>query len=185
MFGLFSKKKTRLSRADFVILMLSFQQKMAANLVESAQRCFQPKIDAKILQVECEVLSLCMLSRVFLLAIQDDNLDIRNTIYIEYCRHRNFDNDTAKRFLVYLDMRCKQYYDAFNAFAKDTTSGALIGGIVANGLKGGQNNELELNAMNMLAASSLFINNFKSTLGFIGGLKKKYDLSEVISIFVK
>jgi hypothetical protein len=181
MFRLFSKKKTRLSRADFVMLMLSFQQKMAANLVESAQRCFQPKIDAKILQVECEILSLCILSRVFLLALQDNNLDIRNTIYVEYCHHRNFDNDTAERFLVYLDMRCKQYYDAFNAFAKDPTGGVLIGGIVANGLKGCQNNELELSIMNMLAASFLFINNFKSTLGFVVGLKKKYDLSETIA----
>lgn len=181
MFGLFCKKKVHLSRADFIILILSFQQEMASALSRDAQKLFQPKIDAKILQFECEVLSLCILS----LTIQDNDLDLRNTIYVEYCRYRNYDNDSIKRFLGYLDMRCMRYYDAFNEFAKDhEAGGCVLGSVVANGLKGGESDKLELDIMKGYAALSLFINNFKSTLEFIGDLKKKYDLSEISSVFV-
>jgi len=175
MFGLFCKKKAHLSRADFVTLTLSFQQEIATVLTRDAQQLFQPNIDAKNLRFECEVLSLCILS----LAIQDNDLDLRNTIYIEYCRSRNFDNDATKRFLRYLDRRCTQYYDAFNEFVKDhEAGGCVLGSVVANGLKGGESDKLELGITNIYAASSLFINSFKSTLEFIGELKKKYDLSD-------
>jgi len=161
--------------------MLSFQQKVVAVLSRDAQKLFQPKIDAKNLQLECEVLSLCILS----LAIQDNDLDLRNSIYVEYCHYRNFDNDTTKRFLGYLNIRCTQYYDAFNNWVKNPGAGSFVlGSVVANGLKGGESDKLELGITNMFAASSLFISSFKSTLEFIGDLKKKYDLLEVSSVFV-
>ncbi len=186
MFGLFCKKKVHLSRADFITLILSFQQGMLTVLSREAKKLFQPKIDAQILQYECEVLSLCMLSIAIKLVIQDNYLDLRKTIYVEYCRYRNYDNDTTKRFLGYSDMRCKRYYDAFNEYAQEHEAGGFfLGGVVANGLKGGENDKLELDIMKVVAAFSLFINSFKSTLEFIGDLKKKYDLSEVSSVFVK
>ena len=141
MLGLFNKKKTHLSKNDFVTLMLSFQQEMATVLSRESQNHFQQESDAKIIQFECKILSLCILS----LAIQDKDLDLRNTIYIEYCRHRNLDNDTTERFLGHLDMRCKEYYDAFNEFVKDHgTGGFFLGSVVANGLKGGESDKLEL-----------------------------------------
>jgi hypothetical protein len=182
MLGLFNKKKEHLSKADLVALMLSFQQEMVTVLSRDAQNLFQPKIDSKILQFECEVLSLCILS----LAIQDNDLDLRNTIYFEYCRYMNFDKDTTKRFLEHLDMRCTRYYDAFNSYAKDhRAGGCMLGSVVANGLKGVENDKLELDAVKVYVAFSLFINSLKSTFEFIGDLKKKYDLSEVNSVFVE
>jgi len=184
MFRLFCKKKAHLSRADFITSILSFQQEMGTALSRDAQKFFSLKVDAKLLQFECEVLSLCILSRVLLLAIQDNNLDLRNTIYVEYCRYRNFDNDTTKRFLGYLDMRRERYYDAFNEFVKDHKS-CMLGSVVANGLKGGKSDKLGLDIFDMFAAHSLFINSFKSTLEFVRDLKKKYDLSEVSSVFAE
>jgi hypothetical protein len=99
-------------------------------------------------------------------------------IYIEYCRSRKLDDDATKQFLGYLDMRCKRYYDAFNEFVKDhQAGGCVLGSVVANGLKGGESDKLELGITNIYAASSLFINSLKSTFEFVGDLKKKYDLS--------
>jgi len=180
MLKLFNEKKTHLSKNDFVSLMLSFQQDMTTVLSREAQNLFQQKSDAKIIQFECEILSLCILS----LAIQD--IDLRNMIYVEYCRYRNLDKETTEKFFRYLDMRCKQYYDAFNEFVKDHGAGGfLLGSVVANGLKGSGSDKLELDIIQGYAASSLFINSLKSTFEFIGDLKKKYNLSEVSSVFVE
>ena len=83
-------------------------------------------------------------------------------------------------------MRCKRYYDAFNEYDQEHEAGGFfLGGVVANGLKGGENDKLELDIMKVAAAFSLFINSFKSTLEFIGDLNKKYELSEISSVFVK
>lgn len=183
MFRLFCKKKKRLSRTDFVALMLSFQQRIVSFLLKSAQQ-WREKLPGSSFQLdpyECEIFSLCMLS----LAIQDKDPDLRNTIYIEYCRHRNFDTDTRKRFLGHLDMRCIRYYDAFNEYLKDHKGGCVLGSVVANGLKGDASDKLELDITNMFKASSLFINSFQSTVEYIEDLKKKYDLSEVSSVFVE
>jgi hypothetical protein len=182
MFGLFNKKKIHLSRADFVMLMLSFQQKTAEVLLEDAQKFFHTKIDAGILQLESEILSLCILS----LAIQDNDLDLRNAIFIEYCHYRNYNKDITKQFLGHLNMRCAQYYDAFNELVKNHgTGGLLLGGVIANGLKGGESDKLELGLLNAHAASILFNETLKSAFQFIGDLKNKCDLSEVSPVFVQ
>ncbi len=184
MLGLFNKKKACLSRADFVALMLSWQQEIMSFLSESAHKWCEkfPMMSFQPDPYECEILSLCILSLVF----QDKDLDLRNTIYIEYCRHRNLDNDTTERFLGHLDMRCKEYYDAFNEFVKDHGAGGFfLGSVVANGLKGGESDKIELGMIESFAASSIFSNSLKSTFEYIGDLKKKYDLSEVSSVFMK
>jgi len=150
MLRLFNKKKEHLSTADFVAAMLSFQQEVMIVLPKEAQSLFGAKIDAKNLQFECEVLSLWTLS----LAIQDDGL--RDIIHEEYCRHRNFDNDTIKHFYGYLKMRYEQYYDAFKEFAKDPEAGGLMfGSVVANGLKGGENDTRQWSLIEAFAAFSL------------------------------
>jgi len=184
MLGLFNKKKTHLSRAEFVAFMLSWQQEITSFLLESAHKWCEkfPMISFQPDPYECEILSLCILSLVF----QDKDFDLRNTIYIEYCRHRNFDNDTTKRFLEHLNLRCIRYYNAYSEFAKGNRSGGFfLGSVVANGLKGGESDKIELGMVESYAASSIFINSLKSTFEFIGDLKKKYDLSEAIPVFVE
>lgn len=179
MFGLFNKKKIHLSRADFVVLMLSLQQKIVVILLRAARHNFQPNPDAKTLQLECEVLSLWILS----LAIQDN--DIKDIIHEKYCRNRNFDNDAIKQFYGYLKMRYEQYYDAFHSWAKNHgAGGAVLGSVIANGFKGGESDKLELDIFQGINAFNIFIENFKSTLDFVRDLKKKYDLSEISPVFV-
>jgi len=180
MLGLFNKKKIHLSRADFVVSMMSLQQKIVVILLRAAQQNFQPNPDAKTLQLECEVLSLWILS----LAIQDN--DIKDIIYAEYCRHRNFDDDAIKQFCGYLNMRYEQYYDAFHSWAKDRNGagGAVLGSVIANGIKGGESDKLEFDIFQMTNALNIFIENFISTLEFVRDLKKKYDLSEIKPVFV-
>jgi hypothetical protein len=79
-------------------------------------------------------------------------------------------------------LRCSRYYNAFSEFAKGNRAGGIfLGSVVANGLIGGEIDKIELGLMESLAASSIFSNSLKSTFEFIGDLKKKYDLSEVIS----
>jgi hypothetical protein len=97
----------------------------------------------------------------------------------------NLDNDTIKQFYAHLNMRYKQYYEAFNDYLKNPTSGPILGSVVANGLKGGEYDKIELDAVKIYAVSSLITNSLKSTFEFIGDLKKKYDLSEVSSVFVE
>ncbi len=180
MLGIFNKKKERLSRTDFVALMLSFQQRIVSLLLKSAQQwnegsqtlSFQPK------PYECEILSLCIIS----LAIPDDGL--KDTIHNEYCRHMNLDNDAIKQFYARLNMRYKQYYEAFNDYLKNPTGGPILGSVVANGLKGGEYDKIELDAVKIYAAFNLFAESFKSAVGFIESMKGKYDLSEVSSSFV-
>jgi hypothetical protein len=183
MLGLFNKKKTQLSKTYFVGVMLSLQQKIAKFLLKSAQQWNEEALltSFQIDPYECEILSLCILS----LAIKDKDLVLRNTICFEYCHNRKFDKDSTKRFLEHLDMRCMRYYDAFNEFVKDHgTGGAFLGSVVANGLKGGESDKLELCSIKASAASSLFVNSLKLAFEFIGDLKRKYDLSEISSGFI-
>jgi len=106
-------------------------------------------------------------------------------IHNEYCGLRNFDNDTIKQFYGYLDKRYRRYNEAYNIWIKDHQAGDMLGGVVANVLKGeGESDKLELDAMKTYTAFIIVIENFKSTLEFIGDLKKKYDLSEVSPVFV-
>lgn len=182
MFRLFYSKKTQLPRADFVELMLSLQQELVSVLWRGAKDLFQPEVDPKILKFECEILSLCILS----LSIPNSDVGLRNEILVEYCKRINCDNDSSKRFFKYLDMRCIEYYDAYNTFVKDhRAGGCVLGGVVANGLKGGKAGKVELDILKAVAAFSLFVDCLKSTLEFLGRLKKKYDLSGVGSVLAE
>jgi len=50
MFGLFCKKKTHISRADFITLTLSFQQEIVTVLTRDAQQLFQPNVIFEVLK---------------------------------------------------------------------------------------------------------------------------------------
>lgn len=179
MFGLFCKKKVHLSRADFIILMLSLQQRIVSFLLKSAQQWCEesPKLSFQLNPDECEIFSLSIL----FLTIPDRGLN--NVIYNEYCRHMNFDNDTIKQFYEHLNTRYEEYREAFNDYLENPTSGVL-GGVVANGLKGGEVNSIETSIVKTFAAFNIFAESFQWAVEFIGDLKKKYDLSEVSSVFV-
>ncbi len=180
MLGIFNKKKEHLSRADFVALMLSFQQRIVSLLLKSAQRWNEgfPTLSFQLKPYECEILSLCIIS----LAIPDNGL--KDTIHNEYCRHMDFDNDTIKQFYSHLNMRYKQYSEAFNDYLKNPTSGPMLGSVVANGLKGSEYDKIELDAVKMYAAFNLFAESFKSAVEFVEDMKKKYELSEVSPLLV-
>jgi hypothetical protein len=96
----------------------------------------------------------------------------------------NFDNDTIKQFYAHLNMRYKQYYEAFNDYLKNPTSGPMLGSVVANGLKGCESDKIELSAVKTYAAFNLFAESFKSAVEFVEDMKKKYELSEVSPLLV-
>jgi hypothetical protein len=148
-------------------------------LSRTAQEYLQPKLDAETLQFECEVLSLWILS----LAIPDD--DLKNMIDNEYFRWRNFDNDDIEQFCEHLNMRYRRYYHTFNHWREDFGAhGPLLGSVLANALKTGESDKLVSDPLDGAYAFTIVMENFKSTLEFIADLKKKYDLSEVSSVFV-
>ena len=172
MFKLFKKK--RLTRDAFIARLLDLQQEMVSVLSSLSVKQLAPTIDENTLKLECEVLSLWILS----LAIPDDTL--KDDIHNQYCSSRDFDSEFTNKFLTFVSKRYECYFEGYNIWVKDHKAGAMLGSAILSVFKGeADSGKLQLNAFSTLNAFSLVMETFKATLQSIGDMKKRYDLSEI------
>lgn len=201
MFNLFRKK--HLTRDAFIAKLLDLQQEMVSVLLRLSEKQLAPTIKEGAVKLECEVLSLWILSLAISLATSDDADALKDEIHNQYCAElvqrgivdkykdhrkkpllehnaRDFDSEFKNHFLTFADKRYQRYFEGYNIWVKDHQAGAMLGSAILRVFKGeADSGKLQLDAFATLNAFSLFMEVFKAALQSIGDIKKRYDLSDI------
>ena len=188
MINTFRRKPRQLSRPRFIEMMLDLQQTTAADLLKASREDFKPETDEKLVRLECEILSLWILSLVIVAIVGDESgNDLRDDIHNEYCLSKGYTRDATIQFFAYLGKRYGEYFEGYNIWTKDHVSGDLLGLRLLGALRGqASGSKLPLdNPVLASHASSLVIDRFMSNLQLVSDLKKKFDMSEIGSAFAK
>jgi len=108
--------------------------------------------------------------------------ELRDLLHDTFCEYLKCDSDVKKYFYEEVDKRYRIYFEAFNMWTKNPSSGHMMGSVMIEIIKN-QNSDFSLKkylplvgATEALKAFMLFSTLFKMSLESIGKIKKKFKI---------